>query len=98
MNSTDRTYKAPGDVVSTVAQECWKEIEANLAQLKKSETLVLDLRASRIIDSVGLNVIVKAIKVADSIEAKVKILVGTESVKRICIFTRLDKKAEVIGP
>lgn len=98
MQATTQTYKADGDIVSTNAKLHWQRIEERLAGITAGQTLELDLRASSMVDSVGLNIIVKTIKTADAHKAKVRLLIGTPSLKRICTFTRLDQKAEVVGP
>lgn len=96
MQST--TYKADGDILSTNASLHWTRIETILDQISANHLLELDLRASRMVDSVGLNVIVKTIKTADAKRAKVRLLIANQSLKRICTFTRLDQKAEIVGP
>lgn len=96
MQST--TYKADGDILSTNATHHWTRIESILNGISANQLLELDLRASRMVDSVGLNVIVKTIKTADSKKAKVRLLIANQSLKRICTFTRLDQKAEIVGP
>lgn len=98
MNNTLHSYKADGDVVSTNANLHWTRIEPILQNVSANELLEIDLRASRMVDSVGLNVIVRTIKTADSQNARVRLLIGNQSLKRICTFTRLDQKAEIVGP
>ena len=98
MNTSTQTYKADGDILSTNAQLHWDRIQAPLESTLPSQTLELDLRAANMIDSVGLNVIVKTIKVAEGKQAKVRLLIAKPSLKRICTFTRLDQKAEIVGP
>lgn len=98
MQTTSNTYKADGDIVSTNANLHWSRIEPILQQVSGNGLLELDLRASRMIDSVGLNVIVKTIKIAESQQVRVRMLIANQSLKRICTFTRLDQKAEIVGP
>lgn len=97
MQALTQTYKADGDIVSTNAKLHWQRIEALLAHLSQGQTLELDLRTAAMIDSVGLNAIVKTIKHAEIRSAKVRLLIANPSIKRICTFTRLDQKAEIIG-
>lgn len=98
MNPPSYSYKADGDIVSTNADHHWTRIEKTLQNISNNQLLELDLRASRIIDSVGLNVIVKTIKSAESQNGRVRLLIANQSIKRICTFTRLDQKAEIVGP
>ncbi len=98
MNTAALSYQAGGDIVSTNANTHLEEIERLLARMSGSQVLELDLRASRMIDSVGLNVIVKTIRTAEGKGGRIRMLIGNESIKRICTFTRLDQKAEVVGP
>ncbi|MDQ8198706.1 STAS domain-containing protein [Pelagicoccus enzymogenes] len=98
MHPTTHSYKADADIVSTNASQHWTRIDPLLQNVKSSELLELDLRAANIVDSVGLNVIVKTIKTANNQNARVRLLIGNQSLKRICTFTRLDQKAEIVGP
>lgn len=98
MNASVQTYKADGDIVSTNAKLHWERIEACLQTTQNNQLLELDLRAASMVDSVGLNVLVKTIKVAETKRVKVRFLIGSPSLKRICTFTRLDQKAEIVGP
>ncbi|MBC2607176.1 STAS domain-containing protein [Pelagicoccus albus] len=98
MNAASHTYKADGDIVSTNAQLHWSRIESVLDRATPSQLVELDLRAASMVDSVGLNAIVKAIKIAEGKKLKVRLLIASPSLKRICTFTRLDQKAEIVGP
>lgn len=98
MQQTSHTYKADGDIVSTNASLHWSRIEPIIKSVSEYGILDLDLRASRMVDSVGLNVIVKTIKSVDARKARVRMLIGNNSLKRICTFTRLNQKAEIVGP
>ncbi|MEM9158306.1 MAG: STAS domain-containing protein [Verrucomicrobiota bacterium] len=92
------SYAARGDILSTNATLFWGEVSPFLERILRGQTLELDLRASTMVDSVGLNAIVKVIKSADNKGAKVRLLISSENLKRICAFTRLDQKAEIVGP
>ncbi|MDQ8184779.1 STAS domain-containing protein [Pelagicoccus sp. SDUM812002] len=98
MQRDSQTYKVDGDIVSTNASLHWSRIESIIQNVSENGILNLDLRASRLVDSVGLNVIVKAIKTVAARKARVRMLIGNNSLKRICTFTRLDQKAEIVGP
>ncbi|MDQ8181258.1 STAS domain-containing protein [Pelagicoccus sp. SDUM812005] len=98
MNPTTHSYKADGDIVSTNASQHWTRLESAIQNVSENELLEVDLRAANMVDSVGLNVIVKTIKTVDARKARVRLLIGSKSLKRICTFTRLDQKAEIVGP
>ncbi len=98
MQPPSHNYKADGDIVSTNATLHWSRIESILENVASGQLLEIDLRASRMVDSVGLNVIVKTIKSAETKKARVRLLIANQSLKRICTFTRLDQKAEIVGP
>ncbi|WP_221029886.1 STAS domain-containing protein [Actomonas aquatica] len=92
------TVTAPGDVLSTNVNSFREAIMPQVEALTPNRTLTIDLRASRLIDSVGLNLLVSAIKSARSRQGSITILVGNASVRRILSFTRIDTHATVVGP
>ncbi len=98
MNISPTTYTALGDVISTNAEDVWRGISSKLESLKPSGVLELDLRAALMVDSVGLNVIVRTIKQTSQEGGTVRIIVGNKSVKKIFLFTRLNERAEIVGP
>lgn len=94
----DFRYVVPGDLLSTNVDEFRSALATRIEQLANGTELVIDFRASRLIDSVGLNQLVTAIKAAKARGATVRLLVGTQSVRRILTFTRIDSHATVEGP
>lgn len=98
MATQNLSYTSPGNVTSTNVEQFWQSVEPLIAELSPGDVLDLDLRVSRIIDSVGLNVIVKVIREANKRSARVRVRVGSESLRRLCRFTRLDQHAEIVGP
>lgn len=56
----------------------------------------LDLRAARMIDSVGLNLLVWLIKKVGERGARVRLLIADNNIERTLQFTRLDQHAEVV--
>ncbi len=91
------TYVAPGDILSTNAEQFRQQLAAILDKGGEWKLLELDLRASRLVDSVGLNAIVSAIKRTKSRGGDVRIRVRHPSVARLFAFTRLDQHAQVIN-
>ena len=98
MKAATQHYRAAGNIVSTNATSFWSEIKPKVDQLGSGEVLEIDLRVAKMIDSVGLNTLVKAIREAELRSGGVRILVGTDSLSRLCKFTRLDQRAEIVGP
>jgi anti-anti-sigma factor len=60
------------------------------------KSIVLDLRAARIVDSVGLNLIVSIIRTARPSGRTVRVLVSNQNVRRVLAFTRIDQHAEIV--
>ncbi|MCH6256923.1 STAS domain-containing protein [Puniceicoccaceae bacterium K14] len=98
MTQKIHTYTASGDILSTTAGTFWDEVSKIIDTLSSSEVLRLDLRASTMVDSVGLNAVVKIIRAVSDLGSKVQILIASDYLKKLCAFTRLDEKAEIIGP
>lgn len=94
------TVIVPGDVLSTNAEELRGGV---FSLLESSEglhmtTLKLDLTRARMIDSVGLNLLVTFIRFMKDRGGKVQTLVTSENIERTFIFTRLDQMLELIKP
>lgn len=90
----------PGDVLSTNAEQIRTEIFAlfETAPVKSAgwTMLVLDLRAAKMIDSVGLNLLVGLFKEAKKRGAKTSALINSANLQRTFAFTRLDVHIQVI--
>lgn len=90
----------PGDVLSTNAEQIRGEILALLetAPVKAAgwTTLVLNLTAAKMIDSVGLNLIVSLYKEAKKRGAKTSALISSPNLQRTFAFTRLDAHIQVV--
>ena len=90
----------PGDVLSTNAEQIRTEIFAlfETGPVKSAgwTTLVLDLRAAKMIDSVGLNLLVGLFKEAKKRGAKTSALINSPNLQRTFAFTRLDVHIQVI--
>lgn len=98
MNSTTTiSYTCSGDILSTNADAVREEVNHLIDRAESLETLHLDLRASRIVDSVGLNLIVSIIRKARSRNADVRISIANNAIRRIMAFTRIDQHAEVVS-
>ncbi len=99
-NSKTLTLQFPGDVLSTNAEVLRQEVVGALESptLKTADwqTLKLDLSSAKMIDSVGLNLIVSLIKTAKSRSARVVGLISNPSVQRALVFTRLNTQMDLV--
>lgn len=88
-----------GDLTSTTAAAFRTMIDQKIAAATRDHPgwnlLELDLRAARMIDSVGLNLLVSVIKGVKEKGGSVRILIAHPNIQRILAFTRIDKHAEV---
>lgn len=86
---------APGDLLSTTVDQFSAHVQAALAHAGDAHLLELDLRAARMIDSVGLNLLVTLIKQAQARGGRVRLRIAHPNVRRILAFTRIDQHAEI---
>lgn len=89
---------ASGDLTSTTAPAFRAEAEQKLASLSQEaagSVLEVDLRNARMVDSVGLNLLVSLIKAMKERGGSVRILIAHPNIQRILTFTRIDQHAEV---
>ena len=93
------TCAVAGDLTSTTAAAYRTQIEQKMAASTRDQPgwsfLELDLRAARMIDSVGLNLLVSIIKGVKEKGGNVRLLISHPNIQRILAFTRIDKHAEV---
>ncbi|MBE2213287.1 MAG: STAS domain-containing protein [Opitutaceae bacterium] len=90
------TYVFRGDLLSTNAAAAQAELSRLMGADDRWKTIVLDLRAARIVDSVGLNLIVSIIRGARPAGRSVRVVVSNQNVRRVLAFTRIDQHAEVV--
>ncbi len=97
MSSAPSPISCPvaGDLTSTTAAAYRALIDQKLASNTSWSLVELDLRASRMVDSVGLNLLVSVIKGVKEKGGSVRILIAHPNIQRILAFTRIDKHAEV---
>ena len=102
LNASDKTLllTIPGDLLSTNTDQSKKEITAIIesAAVKSSgwTTLKLDLTAAKMIDSVGLNLVVSLYKEAKKNNAKTIAIISNPNIQRTFLFTRLDTHIQVV--
>lgn len=89
---------ASGDLTSTTTPAFRAEVEqrlASLAQHASGAVLEIDLRKARMVDSVGLNLLVSLIKTMNEKGGSVRVNIAHPNIQRILSFTRIDQHAEV---
>jgi anti-anti-sigma factor len=90
----------PGDLLSTNADPIRTEflalLETPAVKAANWDTLKLDLTAAKMVDSVGLNLIVAIYKETQKHKAKMAVLVSNPNIQRTFLFTRLDKHLQVV--
>jgi|GEM_PF-640097 len=95
------TITVPGDVLSTNA-ETLRDQMLPLIQTEENaqnwETLRLDLNQAKMIDSVGLNLLVRICRVAKEKNRKVQAAISSANIYRTFIFTRLNLLLEIDLP
>lgn len=102
LNHGDKTLHLAirSDLRSSHADSAKKEIETLLesAPVKSSvwTTLSLDLSSAKMVDSVGLNIIVHLYKEAKKVNAKTVVMISEKNIQRTVLFTRLDAHVQVI--
>lgn len=91
----------PGDIVSTNAgalrEQVFGILESETVQRTDWTTLDLDLRGAKMVDSMGLNLLVSIIKFARNRGSKVIGRVENTNVQRALCFTRLNTQMELIA-
>lgn len=94
------TLTFASDVLSTNAsalrQEIFSLLESDEIEAGPWPTLVLDLRATRLIDSTGLNLLASLIKLAHHRSARVIGRIASPHVRRALLFTRLNLLMELV--
>ena len=90
----------PGDLLSTNAEALRAEIFTLLGtpvvMAPNWDTLKLDLTAAKMVDSVGLNLIVAIYKETQKRKAKMTVVISNPNIQRTFLFTRLDKHLQVL--
>jgi anti-anti-sigma factor len=91
------TVTLSGDLTSTSAEQLRPPINTLLDQPKPAWSLFrLELTGAKMVDSVGLNLIVSILKLVQQRGAKMQIVCANTNVHRTFLFTRLDKQIELI--
>jgi anti-anti-sigma factor len=102
LNPADHTLSItiPGDLLSTNAEPTRAEflalLETEAVKTAGWQTLKVDLTAAKMVDSVGLNLIVAIYKEAQKRRAKTIVVISNPNIQRTFLFTRLDKHLTVV--
>lgn len=99
-NTKTLTVPVPGDLVSTNAdklrQDLHEVLEPAAAGQQAWQVVKLDLTSAKMVDSVGLNLIVTILRAVQKSGAKMQVVCSNPNVHRTFLFTRLDKHIELI--
>jgi anti-anti-sigma factor len=94
------SIKIPGDLTSTNVRDLALEIEPALAlppgQAAPWKTVALHLPNAKMVDSMGLNFIVKIYKAAHQAGARMLVVCPNPNIHRTLTFTRLDQQVELV--
>jgi anti-anti-sigma factor len=94
------TLRVAGDLTSTNADSVGAEISRIFdrlsAGLAVGNLFRLDLTAAKMVDSVGLNLVVALLKRLQKHGAKLQVAYSNQNVFRTFAFTRLDKHIELV--
>jgi len=94
------TLRVPGDLVSTNADALRDEINSLLETAggapRKWDAFILDLTAAKMVDSVGLNLVVSLLKRVQVRGAKMQVSYSSPNILRTFTFTRLDKHIKLV--
>jgi anti-anti-sigma factor len=94
------TLRVAGDLLSTNAEAVRNEItgllEAAGATPQKWNVFRLDLSSAKMVDSVGLNLVVGLLKQVQKQGAKLQVTYSSQNIFRTFAFTRLDKHIELV--
>lgn len=98
-DSSTWTARVEGDLLSTNAKDLRDAVADLLSQPEKHHgmrSFVLDLSRAKMIDSVGLNLIVAILRSVKQAGGAMQIRHDNPNVHRILLFTRLDQQVEIL--
>jgi anti-anti-sigma factor len=102
LNPHDRTLTlyVPGDLTSTNAESLRNEVKTTLeipeGAPRAWDTFKVDLGAAKMVDSMGLNLIVAWYKRVQTLGGKMQVAYSTPNILRTFVFTRLDRHIELV--
>jgi anti-anti-sigma factor len=94
------TFRVSGDLISTSVEGLRKDaasfLDAADGPPPAWNILHLDLTAAKMVDSVGLNLVVALLKRAQKHGRRMRVTCGSANVVRTFAFTRLDQHVELV--
>jgi anti-anti-sigma factor len=92
--------RVDGDLTSTTVLPLRRQLDeyfkSDHATAQLWTICKLDLRAARMIDSVGLNLVVSLLKTVQKRGATLQVATTDQNILRTLAFTRLDKQLELV--
>lgn len=85
------------DILSSNVKELSDNIGKKWEEIKNDDwnILFIDISASKLVDSMGLNLVISLLKQAQNRGSKVKCKIASRTIHRTLLFTRLDKQMEI---
>lgn len=87
--------KLKGDLLSTNAEERASQIGNLFAENAGFKKVKLDLNAAKMVDSVGLNMLLGVIKTVIERDAEIVLHIASPSIHRVFLMSRFDKLAKI---
>lgn len=87
--------KIKGDILSTNAEERANQIGEALDSHREIKAVKLDMNAAKMVDSVGLNMLLGVIKTVIERGAEITFHISSPSIHRVFLMSRFDKLAKI---
>jgi len=87
--------KVKGDILSTNAEERADQIGSIFAEFPDFKKVKLDLNTAKMVDSVGLNMLLGVIKTVVDRGAEIVLHISSPSIHRVFLMSRFDKLANI---
>lgn len=91
----------PGDVLSTNVDSLSKSFTEMLNSSAVSggrwTRLVLDISKAKMVDSMGLNLIVSLVRQVKTRGAKLEVRINNPNIHRTFLFTRMDQQVDLVS-
>ena len=100
LNEESMTFRVNGDLISTTAEGLRNEVnellKVNNDAPRKWNLFILDLTSAKMVDSVGLNLVVSMLKRVRMRGARMQVTYSSPNIMRTFTFTRLDKQIQMV--
>lgn len=84
-----------GDLISTNVVEHGKAIHFAAESYPEAAKTILDLATAKMVDSVGLNLLLSFVKKLNEADRRLNLIVHSRSVERVCNMVYLNQMADV---